>query len=111
MELYGTYYIGANLSSQVNSNLLELVNPLATGVIDSGVIQLLRWKLAVQEYDVSVAHIAGELNVVADGLSRLTLDDTPTTDDCWTDIDEDEDLYIMDIPDENQAIQHEVNNQ
>jgi hypothetical protein len=30
MELQGTYYSGANLSSQVDSNLLEF-NPLATG--------------------------------------------------------------------------------
>jgi hypothetical protein len=71
---------------------------------------VLRWKLAVQEYDAFVAHIAGELNVVADGLSRLTLD-TPTTDDCWTDIDDNEDLSIIDIPDENQLIMHEANNQ
>ena len=40
----------------------------------------------------------------------MTLD-TPTTDDCWTDIDDNEDLSIMDIPDENQLIMHEVNNQ
>ena len=46
--------------------------------------------LAIQEYDCSIDWIKGELNVVADGLSRLT-DEVPTTADNWaesTNIDE-----------------------
>ena len=35
-----------------------------------------RWKLLVQEYDFFIEHIAGKMNVVADGFSRLVpLDD------------------------------------
>jgi len=52
--------------------------------------KVLRWKLAIQEYDCSIDWIKGELNVVADGLSRLT-DEVPTTADNWsgsTNIDE-----------------------
>ena len=30
-----------------------------------------RWKLAVQEFDCFIEHIAGKKNIVADGLSRL----------------------------------------
>ena len=30
-----------------------------------------RWKLSMQHFDFDIEHIAGELNVVADGLSRL----------------------------------------
>jgi hypothetical protein len=45
--------------------------------------KVLRWKLAIQEYDCSIYWINGELNVVADGLSRLT-DEVPTTADNWS---------------------------
>ncbi len=34
--------------------------------------KVLRQKLAIQEYNCSIDWIKGELNVVADGLSRLT---------------------------------------
>ena len=40
--------------------------------------KVLRWKLAIQEYNFFYNYIKGELNVVADGLSRLT-DEVPTT--------------------------------
>ena len=52
--------------------------------------KVLRWKFTIQEYDCSIDWIKGELNVVADGLSRLT-DEVPTTADNWsesTNIDE-----------------------
>jgi len=44
--------------------------------------KVLRWKLAIQEYNIFIDYIKGELNVVADGLSRLT-DEVPTTKDSW----------------------------
>ncbi len=47
-----------------NENLVYLNIPPSNKV--------LRWKLAIQEYDFTISHIAGELNVVADGFSRLT---------------------------------------
>jgi hypothetical protein len=59
-------------------NLVYLNNPPSNKV--------LRWKLAIQEYNFTLDHIKGELNVVADGLSRLT-EDTPTTDECWAETD------------------------
>jgi len=46
--------------------------------------KVLRWKLAIQEYDFTRNHIAGEQNIVADGLSRLT-EDIPTTKECFPD--------------------------
>ena len=33
--------------------------------------KVLRWKLAIQEYDIDVEHIAGVKNIVADSFSRL----------------------------------------
>ena len=45
--------------------------------------KVLRWKLAIQEYDCSIDWIKGELNVVAGGLSRLT-DEVPTSADDWS---------------------------
>jgi len=44
-----------------------------------------RWKLAMQEYNCDVEHIEGELNVMADGFSRLLKDG----------IDEEEVLLVM----------------
>jgi hypothetical protein len=38
--------------------------------------------LAIQEYNIFIDYIKGELNVVADGLSRLT-DEVPTTKESW----------------------------
>jgi transposase InsO family protein len=38
---------------------------------NSGSEKVIRWKLAIQEYDFVVEHIAGEKNVVADALSRI----------------------------------------
>ncbi len=46
--------------------------------------KVLRWQLAIQEYDFTRNHIAGEQNIVADGLSRLT-EDIPTTKECFPD--------------------------
>jgi hypothetical protein len=39
--------------------------------IDKGKGKILRWKLALQEYNFSINHIPGQDNIVADGLSRL----------------------------------------
>jgi hypothetical protein len=33
--------------------------------------KVLRWKLAIQEYDFTLEHIKGDLNVVSDGFSVL----------------------------------------
>ena len=35
--------------------------------------KVVRWRLAVQDYDFTLGHIAGEQNIVADQLSRLAL--------------------------------------
>jgi hypothetical protein len=78
-----------------HENLVYLNNPPSNKV--------LRWKLAIQEYDFTLDHIKGELNVVADGLSRLT-EDTPTTAECWEDTGDTR-------PDVSQPILHEVTNQ
>ena len=42
----------------------------------------MRWKLAIQEYNCTIDYIKGELNIVADGLSRLT-DELPVTKETW----------------------------
>lgn len=39
--------------------------------LDMGAGKVLRWKLAIQEYNFRVEHIPGEENIVADALSRL----------------------------------------
>jgi hypothetical protein len=49
--------------------------------------KVLRWKLAIQEYDIKINYIKGELNVVADGLSRLTEELPSTTIRSMDDID------------------------
>lgn len=36
-----------------------------------------RWKLALQEFDFDIEHIAGKLNVVADAFSRLVVNNQP----------------------------------
>jgi len=51
-----------------HANLLYLNVPPSTKV--------LRWKLAIQEYDFDIEHLPGALNVVADGFSRL-VENTP----------------------------------
>ena len=33
--------------------------------------KVMRWKLAIQEYDFDIIHIPGKDNIVADGLSRF----------------------------------------
>ena len=42
-----------------------------TYIYTTGSPKVVRWKLHIQEYDFTVEHIKGELNVVADGLSRM----------------------------------------
>jgi hypothetical protein len=41
--------------------------------------KVMRWKLAIAEYDCIVEHIPGVDNIVADSLSRLMMADVPTT--------------------------------
>ena len=36
----------------------------------------MRWRLVLEEYGPELVYIKGESNVVADALSRLTIDDT-----------------------------------
>lgn len=43
--------------------------------------KIVRWKMNIQEYDFCVEHISGEENIVADALSRLTLNDCDETDE------------------------------
>jgi len=57
-----------------HENLVYLNNPPSNKV--------LRWKLAIQEYNFTISHIAGEYNVVADGFSRLT-EEIPQTYASW----------------------------
>jgi len=38
---------------------------------DTASPKVVRWKLAIQEYDFNIEHIAGKLNLVADSLSRF----------------------------------------
>ena len=54
-----------------HGNLVYLNNPLSN--------EVLRWKLAIQEYNFTISHIAGEYNVVADGFSRLKRSDLKPT--------------------------------
>jgi hypothetical protein len=42
--------------------------------------KVLRWKLAIQEYDANVVHIPGPENIVADALSRINEETIGTTD-------------------------------
>ena len=42
--------------------------------------KVLRWKLAIQEYDATVVHIPGPENIVADALSRINEETVGTTD-------------------------------
>ena len=59
--------------------------------------KVLRWKLAIQEYDCSIYWINGELNVVANGLSRLT-DEIPTTDNGLEFTNDDEVVQEQEVP-------------
>ncbi len=73
MTLKKYEYLLRDISFELDTdhdNLVYLNNPPSNKV--------LRWKLAIQEYNFSISHIAGELNVVADGFSRLTTK-TPQT--------------------------------
>ena len=38
----------------------------------------MRWRLYIEEYSPDLQYIKGENNVVADALSRLDMDNTPT---------------------------------
>ncbi len=39
--------------------------------------KVIRWMMAVQDYDFDIAYIPGEDNIVADAFSRLCAKDTP----------------------------------
>ena len=39
--------------------------------------RVMRWRLLLEEFGISTSHIKGENNVVADALSRLSIDETP----------------------------------
>jgi len=43
--------------------------------------KVMRWRLAVQDYDFDIAYIPGECNIVADGFSRLCPKTLPEEDD------------------------------
>ncbi len=47
------------------------------GISQRTTFKVLRWKMAMQEYNFRLFHIPGEKNVVADGFSRLT-EETPS---------------------------------
>ncbi len=43
--------------------------------------KVMRWRMAVQDYDFDIAYIPGEDNIVADAFSRLCAKHTPEEDD------------------------------
>ena len=60
---------------------------------------MVRWRLLLEEYGPKVRHIAGELNLVADALSRLAIsedefDVLPTDSDSKPLVYEDENISV-----------------
>jgi hypothetical protein len=45
---------------------------------DSGSAKVIRWRLAIQEYDFDMKHVPGKDNEVADAFSRLVREEEPT---------------------------------
>ena len=65
---------------------------------DTASPKVVRWKLAIQEYDFDIEHIAGKNNPVADGLSRFC--QFPTREEEEQDLSIDMTEYVMGIIDE-----------
>ena len=72
-EAYAIYYafkelkhllIGVKFLLRTDHKNLIYINDTMTEMV-------IRWKIAVQEYDFDIEHIPGVDNIVADGLSRL----------------------------------------
>jgi hypothetical protein len=77
-EAYAIYYafkelkhllIGVKFLLRTDHKNLIYINDTMTEMV-------IRWKIAVQEYDFDIEHIPGVDNIVADGLSRLIPDET-----------------------------------
>jgi transposase InsO family protein len=76
-EAYAIYYafkelkhllIGVKFLLRTDHKNLIYINDTMTEMV-------IRWKIAVQEYDFDIEHIPGVDNIVADGLSRLIPDE------------------------------------
>jgi hypothetical protein len=80
-EAYAIYYafkelkhllIGVKFLLRTDHKNLIYINDTMTEMV-------IRWKIAVQEYDFDIEHIPGVDNIVADGLSRLIPDEATSS--------------------------------
>jgi transposase InsO family protein len=72
-EAYAIYYAFTELRYLIRDVKFTLRTDHANlvHIRNTGSEKVIRWKLAIQEYDFVVEHIAGEKNIVADALSRI----------------------------------------
>ena len=74
-EAYAIYYAITELSYLIRDSFFTLRTDHANlvHIRDSGSDKVIRWKLAIQEYNFHIEHIKGEKNFIADALSRLVI--------------------------------------
>jgi transposase InsO family protein len=72
-EAYAIYYAFTQLEHLLRGVkfLLRTDHKNLVYINDTMTEMVIRWKIAVQQYDFDIEHIPGPLNIVADGLSRL----------------------------------------
>jgi hypothetical protein len=74
-EAYAIYYAFTNWAYLIKDRhfVLRTDHKNLTHIKSTGSDKVIRWKLAIQEFDFVVEHIQGTHNVVADDLSRLVV--------------------------------------
>ena len=68
LEKFACFHQGNHVTVQSDHKNLSWINK-------SAMPQLTRWRLRLQDFDFALEYYAGEKNIVADGLSRMRVDD------------------------------------